>query len=96
MTDPPQISKSSGSSVFNRVYVDQYDLLYQEKNYESECDMIEEAFRRYSKIPVHTILDLGCGTGNHVIPLGAKRLSGNRGRSFTGYARPRPDKTSIR
>ncbi|MRR38063.1 class I SAM-dependent methyltransferase, partial [bacterium] len=66
---------------FNRCYSDEYDLLYQEKNYEAECDMIEEAFRRFSKRRVRSILDLGCGTGNHAIPLS------NRGYRVTGVDR---------
>ncbi|MBA4383622.1 MAG: SAM-dependent methyltransferase [Anaerolinea sp.] len=56
-------------AVFKQAYADQYDLLYKDKDYESECDLLEQAFQRYSKEPVRTILDLGCGTGNHSIPL---------------------------
>lgn len=63
---------SAVSPVFSRAYADQYDVLYQEKDYESECTMIEEAFRRYSRLPVKSILDLGCGTGNHAIPMARK------------------------
>jgi SAM-dependent methyltransferase len=58
--------------IFKQAYADHYDLLYKEKDYESECDLIEQAFLRYSKEPVKTILDMGCGTGNHLFPL-AKR-----------------------
>jgi SAM-dependent methyltransferase len=50
-------------------YADNYDALYQDKDYETECNLLEEAFRRYAVHPVKTILDLGCGTGNHAIPL---------------------------
>jgi SAM-dependent methyltransferase len=57
------------NTVFKQGYADQYDLFYGDKDYESECDLLEQAFQRYSKEPVHTILDLGCGTGNHSIPL---------------------------
>lgn len=56
-------------SVFGQTYADQYDLLYSEKDYEAECDLIEEVFRRYGQGKVETILDLGCGTGSHAIPL---------------------------
>ena len=56
-------------AVFKQGYADQYDLFYGDKDYKSECDLLEQAFKRYSNEPVHTILDLGCGTGNHSIPL---------------------------
>ena len=56
-------------AVFNQAYADHYDLFYNEKDYESECDLLEQAFQRYSKESVKTILDMGCGTGNHSIPL---------------------------
>ena len=55
--------------VFGKEYADQYDSLYGDKDYEAECDLLEEIFRRYVGSPVHTILDLGCGTGNHAILL---------------------------
>lgn len=55
-------------SVFNQGYADQYDLLYGDKDYEAECDLLEQAFKKYGH-GVKTILDIGCGTGNHSIPL---------------------------
>ena len=55
--------------VFGQVYADQYDLLYTDKDYEAECDLIEDVFRKYGNREIKTILDLGCGTGNHAIPL---------------------------
>jgi SAM-dependent methyltransferase len=57
------------NAVFRQEYADQYDLLYHDKDYEAECDLLEEVFRRYGSGPVKTILDLGCGTGNHALPL---------------------------
>ena len=56
------------TKVFGKEYADQYDTFYHDKDYEAECDMIEEIFRRYSDNSVKSILDLGCGTGNHAIP----------------------------
>lgn len=47
----------------------QYDALYKDKNYQAECDMLEEVFRRFGRGTIHSILDLGCGTGGHAIPL---------------------------
>jgi 2-polyprenyl-3-methyl-5-hydroxy-6-metoxy-1,4-benzoquinol methylase len=60
------------SPVLGMEYSDSYDLLYEEKDYDGECTLIETIIRDYSKIPVHSILDLGCGTGNHSFRL-AKR-----------------------
>jgi SAM-dependent methyltransferase len=45
-----------------------YDTLYQKKNYGLECDYLEQVFALSGK-PVHTILDLGCGTGGHALEL---------------------------
>lgn len=55
--------------VFRAEYADQYDLLYHEKDYEAECDLLEEMFRRHGDGKVRAILDLGCGTGGHAVPL---------------------------
>ena len=53
-------------------YAEYYDLIYKDKDYERECDFIEEVFRRFSSHPIKSILDGGCGTGGHALPL-AKR-----------------------
>lgn len=55
--------------VFGDVYAGVYDSLYQDKDYEAECDLLEAAFQRYSTSSVKRVLDLGCGTGNHTIRL---------------------------
>jgi len=60
------------SSAFGRGYGRYYDLLYQDKDYEAECDMLEELFQAYLDERPELILDAGCGTGGHAIPL-AKR-----------------------
>ena len=54
---------------FDKVYAGAYDALYQDKDYEAECDFLEQIFNRYAQSPIHTILDLGCGTGGHALPL---------------------------
>lgn len=52
-----------------RDYANVYDSLYSEKDYESECDFMETVFRHFGNLKVRDILDLGCGTGGHAIPL---------------------------
>ncbi|MGC8878669.1 MAG: class I SAM-dependent DNA methyltransferase [Anaerolineae bacterium] len=43
--------------------------MYRDKDYEAECDFLEEVFCRYANGTVHSVLDLGCGTGGHALPL---------------------------
>jgi SAM-dependent methyltransferase len=69
------------AGVFGSDYAGRYDFLYQDKDYERECDMLAEVFRRFGRTPVTTVLDLGCGTGNHALPLA------RRGFSVTGVDR---------
>jgi len=53
-------------------YASFYDALYHDKDYEAECDFLEEVFGEYGEAPVRSVLDLGCGTGNHDIPLATR------------------------
>ncbi|MCK5603916.1 methyltransferase domain-containing protein [Candidatus Pacearchaeota archaeon] len=55
-------------SVFDK-YASFYDKLYEDKEYVAECDFIESILEKFSDRPVRKILDLGCGTGGHSIPL---------------------------
>lgn len=50
-------------------YASAYDVLYKDKDYDAECRYIEQVISKHSKIPVTSILDLGCGTAGHLIPL---------------------------
>jgi len=50
-------------------YGEYYDIFYDDKDYEQECDFIQEIFKKYSSSPVKSILDVGCGTGGHSLPL---------------------------
>ncbi len=66
--------------VFSQSYADCYDTLYADKEYDRECDFIEQILRRCTR-PVVTVLDIGCGTGGHAI-----RLAG-RGYTVVGVDR---------
>ena len=53
-------------------YSHYYDLLYKDKDYRSEVNYVNKLIKKYSSKKIKTILDLGCGTGNHDILLAQK------------------------
>lgn len=59
-------------TVFGTDYANVYDALYRDKDYERECDFIEDVFHKYHNGDVTTILDLGCGIGGHALILGRR------------------------
>jgi len=61
------------------VYGEYYDTFYRDKDYEKECDFVTEILNKYSPEPVKTLLEAGCGTGGHAIPLA------RRGYDVTGF-----------
>ncbi len=61
-----------------------YDMIYHELvDYKGECDYIEKIWRRHSGRELKSVLDIGCGTGNHAFILA------RRGHSVTGIDRSR-------
>ena len=60
------------SELFSSGYAAAYDAIYETKDYNGECDLIEQIFRSYAKQPVASVLDLGCGTGNHALVLAGR------------------------
>ena len=73
--------KAQNSTVFGEAYANCYDILYQDKDYESECDFLELVFETCGVGEIRRVLDLGCGTGGHCLPLA------NRGYTVVGVDR---------
>src|SRR5205807_9408820 len=67
-----------------------YDLIYHGLvNYEGDVDFLENVFQRFHIDP-KPVLDLGCGTGNHDLPLARRgyRVTGiDRSREMLSLAR---------
>jgi SAM-dependent methyltransferase len=57
------------TETFGRDYADAYDAIYRDKNYVGEVDLIERILVRHGLDGPKRLLDLGCGTGNHALPL---------------------------
>ena len=64
----------SEADVFG-AYADFYDALYADKDYESEVRFLVDVFSEYGVHAGASILDLGCGTGGHAIPLAYRGYS---------------------
>jgi len=44
-----------------------YDQIYLKKNdYENESQVVQDIIRRFERKPSESILDVGCGTGEHL------------------------------
>lgn len=65
---------------FGNEYAAAYDVLYRDKDYNAECDLLERVFQQYGK-DIRRVLDLGCGTGGH------SALLADRGYTVTGVDR---------
>ena len=81
------------SEPFGSLYADCYDVLYREKDYEAECNLIERLLRTYGDHNISSILDLGCGTGNHALPLsrrGFPIVGVDRSQFMLAQARSKP------
>ena len=84
-------------SVFAPGYANWYDTLYQDKDYAGECDFLESLFA-HRGVPGKSILDLGCGTGNHAVLLaqrGYKVTAVDRSAAMLQTARAKADQTGV-
>jgi SAM-dependent methyltransferase len=59
------------NDIFGAAYAQQYDLLYQDKDYDAEVALLERLFERH-ELQGNMVLDLGCGTGQHAIRLASR------------------------
>jgi len=60
------------SELFGTAYSEAYDCLYGDKDYQAESDLIQGIFESFGQKRIRSVLDLGCGTGGHAIPLARK------------------------
>jgi len=77
---------------FGVVYADAYALISHDQDYNAECDLLERIFQLYGNT-IHSVLDLGCGTGNHAIPLaqrGYEVVGIDRSADMLAHARKKP------
>jgi SAM-dependent methyltransferase len=63
-----RIRSGSNVKVFNK-YSSFYDTVYKDKDYEKEASYVLDLARLYGKTDVRRILDMGCGTASHAVPL---------------------------
>ena len=56
-------------------YADFYDVYYKNKDYETEVNFVLDLAKQNSTPPPRTVLDIGCGTGGHLIPFAKKGLN---------------------
>jgi len=64
-------------NLFDQI-ADSYDVLHDDVDYSAECTVLERVFSRFLPRRPSSILDLGCGTGNHAFVLS------ERGYTVTG------------
>jgi hypothetical protein len=46
------------TEIFGQVYAPAYDVLYRDKDYDGEIELLRGVFRRYAAQPVRSVLDL--------------------------------------
>ncbi|MFA6924569.1 MAG: class I SAM-dependent methyltransferase [Bacteroidales bacterium] len=60
-------------NIFNN-YAEFYDAYYSEKNYNAEIDFILKLANKNGLLNPKNVLDIGCGTGGHIVPLAQKKI----------------------
>lgn len=85
-------------TVFGRDYAGHYDALYAEKDYCAECDLVEEAARRFGHGQRGRLLDVGCGTGGHALELAGRGwtvLGVDRSPAMLALAAAKPQRGAV-
>lgn len=57
------------NTVFGSAYAPAYDFVYDQKDYDGEVELLHRLFVEYAEGDVRSVLDLGCGTGSHLLRL---------------------------
>jgi SAM-dependent methyltransferase len=57
------------NDAFAERYAAAYDAVYNQKNYAGECAAVGGLIDRHGDGKIHSLLDLGCGTGRHAVHL---------------------------
>lgn len=81
------------SSIFSRS-AQYYDLIYAEKDYDAETKVLDRLIKRYFPKQPIKLLDLGCGTGEHLVRFARKgyRVTGiDQSASMLAIARKKLD-----
>jgi SAM-dependent methyltransferase len=81
---------ASGSQVFDEAYASAYDVIYSEKDYAGEAELVTRLLTEHSQRPVQSLMDLGCGTGRHAFELarrGYDVVGVDRSAAMLGQAR---------
>jgi len=60
------------NNTYSKKYAKYYDIFNQGKDYGREYYFLENVFKRYSRLKIIDVLDLGCGTGIHARHLSSK------------------------
>ncbi len=89
-------------NLFDRI-AEYYDVLHDDVDYPAECSLLQTVFSRFLPRQPASLLDLGCGTGNHALILATRgyRVTGidsSAGmlRVARAKARGRPSLTFVR
>lgn len=68
--------------VFENSYAEQYDVMYAEKDYGAECDLVASTASSRG-VTIDRLLDIGCGTGGHSLEWARRGVGSVTGIDFS-------------